>query len=87
MNIEVTPNLGDGLARLEHHLHRLSPKLRAEPPTMFRHGKDPLSRERPCPRSLVHPTNATRTRLVFDDRGNAVAERSVSEAAAMLDAR
>ncbi len=55
MHAKITRDLGDRLARLNHHLHRLSLKLRAEPPTMSRHKTNPLWSESPCPRSLVHP--------------------------------
>ena len=55
VDAKITGDLDDRLPRLDHHLHRLSLKLRAEPPTMFRHRTDPLWFESSCPRSLVHP--------------------------------
>jgi hypothetical protein len=33
VDTEITGDLGDRLARLDHHLHRLSLELRAEPST------------------------------------------------------
>src|SRR4051794_23222264 len=60
-------DLGDRLARLDHHLHRLSLELRAEPPALLGHGHI-ISIEGTCPRSLVHlrpaPTTAARRRSV-----------------------
>jgi hypothetical protein len=38
-------HLSDRLTGREHHLHRLSPELRAELAAMPGHGTDPLSRE------------------------------------------
>src|SRR6185312_11433772 len=55
MDSEVTGNLGDRTAGLQHHLHRLSLELRAEPATTFWHEPHPLEIKRTCPRSLVHP--------------------------------
>src|SRR4051812_48984705 len=52
---QVTSDLGDRPAGLEHHLHGLSLELRAELPPLLGHGRI-LSGGGPCPRSLVHPT-------------------------------
>src|SRR5262245_34298290 len=53
MDPEVPGHLCDGLAGLDHHLHRLSLELSTEPATLF--GPEHiLSFERTCPRSLVH---------------------------------
>src|SRR3954447_4561715 len=51
---QVTGDLGDGPAGLEHYLHGLSLELRTEPPPLLWHGQI-LSAESHCPRSLVHP--------------------------------
>jgi len=56
MNPEITSDLGGRTAGLQHHLHRLSLELRAEPATTFWHGPHPLEIKRTCPRSLVHAT-------------------------------
>src|SRR4051812_14096532 len=52
---QVTGDLGDRLAGLEHHLHGFGLELRTELPPLLGHGRI-LSSQRTCPRSLVHPT-------------------------------
>lgn len=52
---EVAGDLGQRLAGLQHPLNGLGLELRAEPSALLGH-RAILSRRRPCPRSLVHPT-------------------------------
>jgi hypothetical protein len=57
MDAEVTGDLGDRLAGLDHHLHGLSLELRAELAAMLWH-EQILSAKRTCPRSLIHLTRS-----------------------------